>query len=92
MESNLNYRSMSIRLKSGRPITLNEGDRSVEAVGATEDPVEVFDWSMGVVHEVLLMSGIEMPNNRQIPLLDSHSRWSISSKPNIGRPSRKSSI
>lgn len=43
---------------------------------ATDAPVRTYDWDMGLVDEVLLMSGAECPD--QVPLLDSHSRWSAS--------------
>jgi hypothetical protein len=70
------YRSMSLRLSSdGTPASLDEKNRSVEVVAATETPVQVFDWERWeVVHEVLLMSGLEMPPSRQVVLLDSHYR------------------
>lgn len=58
--------------------SLDESTRSVEAVIATETPVLAFDmrtWSP--VNEILLMSGCRMPANKQIPLLDSHSRFSV---------------
>ena len=59
--------------------TLDEKTRSVEVIGATESPVPMFDserWE--VIPEVLLMSGLQMPDSRQIPLLDTHSRYSTS--------------
>jgi hypothetical protein len=73
----LTYRSMSLRMDSeGRPSTLDEDNRSVEVIGATEEPVEVFDYErFEVVPEILLMSGCEMPSNRQVPLLDTHRRF-----------------
>ena len=64
---------------SGALTTLDEKTRSVEVVGATESPVPMFDserWE--VIPEVLLMSGCQMPDSRQIPLLDTHSRYSTS--------------
>lgn len=72
---NLSYRTMSLRIKDGIPATLNAEDRSVEVVGATEEPVEIFDWDWGIINEILLMSGLEMPKSRQVPFLDSHQRW-----------------
>jgi len=72
----LNYRTLAIATRAdGTPETLNAENRSVEVVGATENPVPIFDWErMEVIPEVLLMSGCEMPASRQIPLLDSHYR------------------
>ena len=73
----LNYRSFSVRAdESGAPASLDEENRSVEVVGATEAPVDVFDYERWeIVPEVLLMSGCEMPGNRQVPLLDTHNRF-----------------
>jgi phage major head subunit gpT-like protein len=78
-ETPMHYRALSLRLDAGGrgPATLDEKTRSVEVVGATEEPVEVFDWQrFEVIREVLLMDGLEMPKSRQVPLLDSHSRYS----------------
>lgn len=61
-----------------RAATVDESARTVEAVLSTEQPVEMYDWrNGGMVDEVLLSSGVELP--RQLPLLDTHSRWSLSS-------------
>lgn len=66
---NLTTRKMSI----GPPATIDEKTRSVEVIGATETPVDIFDWQRyEVVPEVLMMGGLEMPGNRQVPLLDTH--------------------
>ena len=52
--------------------------RTCNAIAATESPVEVFDLYSGrLIREVLLMSGCEYPE--QVPLLDTHSRHSVSS-------------
>ena len=73
MPDNLSYRSIECRA----PSTLDEQKRSVQFVIATETPVRMFDWETGeVVPEVLLAKGCVMP--RQVPLLDTHSRWSTS--------------
>lgn len=79
---NMSYRTMSVRLsKDGEgPATLDAETRSFEVIGATEDPVEVFDYDRWeVVPEILLMEGCEMPAGRQVPLLDSHARQNIAS-------------
>jgi hypothetical protein len=56
--------------------TINEKERSVEAVLATEERVLVLDLSgWQVVEEILLMSGRKGPD--KIPLLDSHDRSTI---------------
>lgn len=45
---------------------------------ATETPARVFDWQRGeVVLEVLQMEGARWPALGQVPLLDSHSRYTI---------------
>lgn len=62
-----------------RAKSFNEKTRSVEVVAATEATVNVYDWERGdVVPEVLLMSGLSLPKNKQVPLMDSHSRGSVS--------------
>lgn len=44
----------------------------------TEAPATVFDWQrFDFVEEILLMDGLQLPASRQVPLLDSHSRWSV---------------
>lgn len=61
-----------------RSATINEDNRSVEAVIATEAPVQVFDFrSWNYIDEVLRMDGLQMPANGQVPLLDSHSRSGV---------------
>lgn len=59
-----------------RAESVNETERSVEAVLATENPVIVFDWQRyELVDEILLMSGVQMRD--QIPLLNDHRRVSL---------------
>lgn len=70
---------MRMDMSTGRPATINEATRSVQVVASTEAPAVVFDWdSWRPVTEVLLMSGCQMPATGQVPLLDSHSRYSVS--------------
>lgn len=65
------FRSVSLRAED-----VNNEDRSIGVTLATESPVRVYDYQRGrVVDEVLVMSGGDIP--RQLPLLDSHSRWSV---------------
>ncbi|MCA9173850.1 MAG: hypothetical protein KDB14_05120 [Planctomycetales bacterium] len=60
-----------------RAATVNEESRTVDAVLSTERPVEMWDWrSGGMIDEVLLADGVELP--RQLPLLDTHSRFRLS--------------
>lgn len=57
------------------PATMNTETRQVQAVMTTENPVRVYDWDLGIVEEVLLMSGASYPE--QVPLLDSHDRSTV---------------
>lgn len=77
MNRKMNFRTLSIQADAaGRPSSLDEKSRSVEVIGATEAPVDVFDFErFEIVPEVLLMSGCEMPKNRQVPLFDTHQRF-----------------
>ncbi len=70
----LSFRNqVSIRAK-----TIDEDNRSVEAVLSTETPVLMFDWErFEFVPEVLLSSGMQVHRSKQVPLLDSHSRISM---------------
>ncbi len=61
----LSTRSIRVRFE-----TLDDDARTVEAVLTTEDPVPMYG-----AHEILLMTGMKAP--AQIPMLDTHSRWSI---------------
>ena len=78
MQPEITYRALSLaQQQTAGPLTLDAESRSVEIVGATETPVATFDWESGdIVPEILLMSGCIMPANRQVPLLDAHSRFS----------------
>jgi hypothetical protein len=74
-ERKLVMRFAEIRRESARP-----DSRSVEVVVATENPVERYDDQRGiVVREVLAMDGIVWRNpNRQLPIVDSHDRSTVS--------------
>lgn len=62
----------SIHVRAG---SLNEETRSVEAVLSTEGVAQVFDWQrMQIIDEILLARGASFGS--QVPLLESHSRWS----------------
>lgn len=59
-----------------RADTVNEEERSIDAVLATENPVEVIDWRRyEVIEEVLRMDGVTIPNH--VPLLNNHNRYSL---------------
>ncbi|MHC1697769.1 MAG: prohead protease/major capsid protein fusion protein [Geobacteraceae bacterium] len=77
----LNYRKLAVvTQKSDGPSTIDEDTRSVEVVGATETPVDMFDYDRWeIIPEVLLMAGCQLPESRQVPLLDTHSRYSTGS-------------
>lgn len=62
------------------PSTLREEDRSVEFILSTETPAKVWSWErFDVIDEVLVAKGVILPQNRQIPLQDSHDRSSTKS-------------
>ena len=58
------------------PATLNEKDRTVGVILATETPVKVWT-EYGRADEVLLMSGATWPSTGQVPMLDTHWRYSV---------------
>lgn len=61
--------------ESARPATIDEKSRSVEVIGATENPALVYDpIRYENVEEVLLMSGCEIPADNSIPLTIEHDR------------------
>ena len=69
----LNFREFSVRASS-----VDEKNRSVEAVIATESPIPEMDWErFEVVPTALLMSGWQSPKTRQIPFLNAHNRSDI---------------
>jgi hypothetical protein len=67
---------MPIRFDNGVPNSLDEKTRSVDMVCATEEPVLEIDWDRWeMVPTVLRMDGCQLPKNRQLPLLDTHTRY-----------------
>ena len=69
-------RELTLRTMQVRAATLDEENRSVEAVLATETPALLYDWRAGeVVEEVLRADGADLP--AQLPLLDIHNRWTL---------------
>lgn len=79
MRKELSYRGSGVTARMS-PATLDRKSRSLELVIATETPVLMFDWSTGErVPEVLLAAGCILPDGAaQVPLLDTHSRESVS--------------
>lgn len=58
--------------------TLREEDKSVEFVLSTENPAKVADFERWeIIDEVLIASGVQIPENGKIPLQDSHSRETV---------------
>lgn len=59
---------------------VDENNRSVRTVLATETPATIYDWQRDeVVSEILLIAenSVIIPQSRQVPMLDSHSRYSV---------------
>lgn len=77
----MSYRALALRVNAdGTPSTLDKANRSVEVIGASEKSVTEFDYDRWeYVPTVLLMSGCQLPGNGQMPLLDTHSRYSTAS-------------
>ncbi|MFO8072940.1 MAG: hypothetical protein R6V85_13790, partial [Polyangia bacterium] len=67
--------SLETRVLSVRADTVNEEERSIEAVLASDSPVEVYSWRDGPVDEVLLVDGVKIPE--RMPLLAMHNRFSL---------------
>lgn len=60
-----------------RTPSINEEDRAIRGIIATEQPVIVMDWyRWEPVREVLMMDGANIPD--KVPLLDTHSRFEVS--------------
>lgn len=71
-------RDLTLRTIRVRAETIDEEARSVEAVLATEQPVRVYDYRAGgLIEEVLRVDGAQLPE--QMPLLETHDRWSLDS-------------
>jgi len=71
---------MDLQTRNAKPWqagSYNAKTRSVRVVAATENPVAIYDYELGRVDEVLLMSGLKLPDNNQVPLCNSHSRANV---------------
>ena len=69
---------LSTRAFSIEPKSIDEKARTVEAILATESPVDMWDAEYGRIPEVLRMDGCIFPDGGTMPLLDSHRVSSIS--------------
>lgn len=60
------------------PASSGADDGGLRWILTTEAPATVFDWErFDFVSEILLMDGLVLPATKQVPLLDSHSRYSV---------------
>lgn len=76
-DEKLTYRELTIRTDG--PKTIDETNRTVEIVLATETPSRVYDPMLGrVVDEIILADGVILPKSRQVPMLNVHSRYNAS--------------
>lgn len=67
---------LNTRAAMVEPKGLDESTRSISCVMSTETPVRMYDWmNGGYVDEVLRADGATIPE--KLPLLDSHSRYSL---------------
>ncbi len=67
-----------VSVPTWKPQTFDDQSLSVHAVAVTENPVRVWDFETSrFIHEVLLLSGLILPETGQVPLLDSHNRQSV---------------
>lgn len=76
-QRNTALESMEFRTIGVRASTVDDEKRTVTADIATETPVIEYDWMRHeYVPRVLLASGVQMAESRQVPLLDNHRRSS----------------
>ncbi len=81
-QQDLMTRSFQLRVE-----TINEEERSVEAVFATETPVPIWDnRNYEIIDEILLMSGARF--SEQVSMLNAHNRWSNEDVIGSGRQMR----
>lgn len=60
---------------------IDEENRTVRTVLATETPALVWDWERGIIREILLIENdsVNIPESRQVVLLESHNRYGTGS-------------
>ncbi|MDM8516591.1 hypothetical protein QUF76_10355 [Desulfobacterales bacterium HSG16] len=62
-----------------KPLTFNQKERSVQVIAVSEQPVRVWDNERGgFIDEVLMVNRFVLPPSKQVPLLDSHNRSTVS--------------
>lgn len=77
LNKNLYPRLAPIRIAS-RDNDSGEAQSEFDAVLSTEQPVTMFDWDrFRYIPEILRADGVEIPGSAQVPLLDSHMRYSV---------------
>lgn len=60
------------------PQSFREADDSVEFTLSTEQPALIFDFDRWcLVNEIIMSDGVIIPDNKQIPLIDSHDRGTV---------------
>lgn len=80
--SRIQQNKIETRVAVVSPKTYDEKTRSFEVIAGTEEPANVLDYERWeIVSEVLLMEGMRFPDasRGQVPLLDTHDRWTIDS-------------
>jgi hypothetical protein len=71
-------RIRSFPVKTRGPQSINHSERSVVIDISTEQPVPMYDFETNqFIPEVLLASGVVLPETRKIPLVDSHDTTSV---------------
>jgi phage major head subunit gpT-like protein len=77
MSEDIIYRKLSLN-KSSKPVTLDEDSRSFEITISTDTPIAEFDMRSGAyIDTVIVPDGIEIPENGQVPYVDSHDRFTV---------------
>ena len=72
----MQQRDLTVRTLTLRADSINEAERSFEAVVATETPAQVFDMrSFEVIDEILVAEGGQFPE--RTPLLPNHRRFDV---------------
>lgn len=76
--ADIQHRDLTARTLNLRAATIDESSRSVEATLSTENPVQVFDFNtFEMIDESLVADGARLPS--QMPMLESHNRFSLDS-------------